>query len=1248
MSSGNTTSRIRTVSDTRALEALAKGRYSIVRTLGRGAMGVVYEAEDRERGLRVALKTVRAPSPELIYRLKQEFRALSDLAHPNLVALYDLTVGDRTCFFTMELVDGMDFLPWVRPGTAHAGASDATQVPLGEPQTLEVSGADADPVPRFDEARVRSAFSQLSAGLIELHATGRVHRDIKPTNVRVTPEGRVVLLDFGLVADVSLQNGASINGQVVGTVAYMSPEQALGEPGVGPPTDWYGVGAVLYEALTGRVPFEGPVLRVLGDKQVRDPTPPRELIPGIPIDLDLLCRDLLRREPAARATGEAVLRRLGVTSSSRERATSLHSLGAQSFSGRTVEMLELERLFSESRQGARLAIVSGAPGIGKTALLRAFAERVRTARSNTVILEGRCFERERVRYNALDGVVDRLSRLWAALPATEAGALVPADGGLLARLFPVLGRVPAIARLSGAKPPQGDAHALRRRAHEGLRGVLGQLAEDRPVLVLLDDLQWVDEDTISLLRDLLHDPDTLRVLLVLSARSEAATTLLELATAVGVSHVDVPLSPLDEKEARALARMQLGSSASRPIIERVVREGQGSPSFLTELVRYVQAVGEGALGDAPFDLDRALLARIELLGPTARQLLELLAISGPPLSTRTLAAALRTEPARLDLEVRRLRVNQLVLRQQEELLEVHSERIRETVLRDLSRKQRMDLHFALARALEETGTGDAESLARHWLAADDLERGLTHTRRAAEEALTKLDFDGAARHFRRILRQGTLGRDEETELRIRFGDALACAGRPIEAAEQLTAAASRVTPAQRLELERRAADELLHGGHLELGSELLDQLLAGCGLRVSRTRAEALRGILVRRAWLRMRGYGWRKRDASEISPRDLLRYDALSTAAMGLGLIDPPRGLECHLRALLLALGLGEPGRVTRSLALEAGFQASMGNIGRAGTTVKLAFAAAEESTDPTSLPWACLADALRIYFACDQFGTACERFRDCAQLFSQTGGAGWAVDTANHYHCFSLLYRGELTELAERVELLIAEADARGDLFASVNLRCRLAIRSLVRGQPERVETEVKRALERWLPEDQAYLVQHFYGLHPVCEAALYEGRPDDAIERIRSALPRMKQAFLLRMPIVALEMGYLEGRCWIARAQGLAPGRDQGAAIAAARRARRACGHGTMGQGLGLLLESAATRLSGQTGGAIALLRQALDPLERSGALLYANAARFILERVASESDDRGARWMRSQRVANPERLAAMLVPGWIDPG
>ena len=256
---------------------VAPRRFQIVRCLGYGGMGIVYEAIDRERGGRVALKRLRDAHPECLLRFKREFRCLAGRQHPNWVQAFELIEEDGHWFITMELVEGVDFLTWV------------------------LTGAGQRP---FIERRLRDGLRQLVRAVAALHDAGKVHRDVKPSNVLVTRSGRVVLLDFGLVAD--LYEDDFICAEGVGTPAYVAPEQMAAEP-PDRAADWYSVGVVLYHALTGALPFAGTASQILRRKAAEDPMRPRERAAGVPDDLEQLCVALLARDPAARPSGRELL-----------------------------------------------------------------------------------------------------------------------------------------------------------------------------------------------------------------------------------------------------------------------------------------------------------------------------------------------------------------------------------------------------------------------------------------------------------------------------------------------------------------------------------------------------------------------------------------------------------------------------------------------------------------------------------------------------------------------------------------------------------------------------------------------------------------------------------------------------------------------------------------------------------------------------------------------------------------------------
>jgi len=251
--------------------------YVIERRIGSGGMGVVYEGVDVERHRRVAIKQLPEVDADALLRFKGEFRVVADLSHPNLVTLYELISVDGSWMIVMELVRGDS----LRAFLTRAGEG------------------------RWDHTR--RVFAKLARAVAALHEARVLHLDIKPANVMVEPSGRVVLLDFGLAQVVPRAPSTERARRVAGTAEYLAPEQARGES-PRPASDWYAFGVVLYEMLTGQLPFDGPNAKAIFQAKIAaDGPPPSRIDPYIPADLDRLCQQLLARSPIERPTADAVL-----------------------------------------------------------------------------------------------------------------------------------------------------------------------------------------------------------------------------------------------------------------------------------------------------------------------------------------------------------------------------------------------------------------------------------------------------------------------------------------------------------------------------------------------------------------------------------------------------------------------------------------------------------------------------------------------------------------------------------------------------------------------------------------------------------------------------------------------------------------------------------------------------------------------------------------------------------------------------
>jgi len=465
---------------------LGEGRFVVGEMIGRGGMGAVYDVRDQQRGADLALKLLLDARPERLLAFKNEFRALRDLHHPNLVRLDELFVESDRWFFTMERVRGIPFVDHIRAG-----------------------GLDA--------SRLRAALLQLVRGLCALHDADMVHRDVKPSNTLVEADGRVVLLDFGLVGDAHSPDDVLLPG--AGTVAYMAPEQVQGTGGRS--ADWYSVGVMLYQSLTGALPFDGPPHQIIASKLAGPAPPPGALVANLPPDLERLCNDLLERDPERRPNGREILARIEERSLA---FTVPHSQRENPFVGRTRERAALRTALHEtSRAGATTVFIRGESGIGKTALLDAF---VGELEAPALAFAGRCCEREFVPFKALDGAIDALARYLDGLEAAALERLLPPGAAALARIFPVLRRACyRTGQVMDDAPPASSTHA-RSAAFRALQRLLGTLARRGPVVLAIDDLHWADGDSLRALEDLMQGPHPPPILLLLLARSEMASPRL--------------------------------------------------------------------------------------------------------------------------------------------------------------------------------------------------------------------------------------------------------------------------------------------------------------------------------------------------------------------------------------------------------------------------------------------------------------------------------------------------------------------------------------------------------------------------------------------------------------------------------------------------------------------------------------------------------------------------------------------------
>jgi predicted ATPase len=724
------------------LKQLALSRYEIRSVLGRGGAGVVYEAYDARDRTVVALKTIASPVADDLLRLKIEFRSLADLHHPNLVRYGELTSERGQWYFTMELIRGQNFVHYVRPATGFTLAHDVTrsEARLAVPAAHEheahglrvVSGASASRQP-FDEARLRAALPQLVSALSTLHASGRVHRDVKPSNVLVTEEGRVVLLDFGLVA-ASAQVDVLDADAIVGTPAFMAPEQVEGGS-VQAAADWYAVGVMLFASLTGSLPFDGETTAVLTAKTRREAPSPDERVLGLPRDLSELCVALLRRAPEERPRGDEIAHRLGQTASEPFPSNVRHPDAP--FVGREAEIRTLEGAFADVRAGAggRHVIVEGEPGIGKSALVQRFLGAIGP---DVLVLSGRCYEQEAVPFKGIDGIIDAISEHLVMLTDADARALLRGGFRYLAAVFPVLQRVPVIGGVVSSVREVADPAALREQAFGELERLLGELAREQPIVLFVDDLQWADRDSLDLLQRALVGAGAAPCLFIATLRAGADAAWEPNGLLTGA--IRISLHALSSTESRSLLDA-LVTTQSRGRIDResLVAEAHGHPLYLAELARSVRAGASPIAAKAK--LQDVLWDRIASLDDIDRRLMEMVAVAGAPVPYEVVAKAAGVDVGECQNRLGSLRAAHLLRvgrRGLERLIEPYHDRVREAILPRLgSVAARAEQHLRFGRTLLESTPQSALgarvfAIVQHLNAARDLLVDAAERRRVAE------------------------------------------------------------------------------------------------------------------------------------------------------------------------------------------------------------------------------------------------------------------------------------------------------------------------------------------------------------------------------------------------------------------------------------------------------------------------------------------------------------------------------------
>jgi eukaryotic-like serine/threonine-protein kinase len=1183
-------------------EPVIVGDYEVERLVGKGGMGQVFAARSQVSGRHVALKILHRSSARALLHLKREFRVLADVEHPNLVEFDELVVlADDQAFFTMELVAGRPFVAYARGRTRRGRPPNAV--------------------------RLRRVLTQLVAALEHLHANGFVHRDLKPSNVLVTDEGRVVVLDFGLVDQVT-NAGEITDDHVLGTPAYMAPEQAAHEP-AGPPADLYAVGVMLYECLCGVRPFVGNPNAVLIAKLEQPAPDPASLVPEADPELLALCRELLRSEPDERPSATELLERLHRTP--RAAAPALAS-----FVGRSRELASLDAALAElhTHNQPSITLVRGPPGQGKSRLLSRWLAGLDP---NALVLKGRCLERESVPYKGLDAAIDALSSDLRRLPDATLDALRPPHVAELARLFPVLGGIWTELETS----PEGLAPVERReRAVSSLRELLARLSRMHTIVLALDDFHWADLDSALILEQLVTEIGSPALALIVAFREPpepgpAVARLQSLEPSPRLARRELELGPLSPIAARELVAPLLRDEPE--LLARtdvVVRQAAGNPSHLLDLAH--------ARSEDDASLERLIARRILELDPAQRRLLALVALAGPiERSALELAGCVEADVDALVAE------GLLDIPTYEDWVEVARESIARFAIGEIDAEELPRYHVELARALAGVGASP-ELLAEHFMLGGQRERAFLHADQAASLAMDAMAFRRAADWLERCIAWLPSGDDvdeQRRQLERRLVAAYVNTGRLVDGARILlnhAEAAEVAEAAEATQLRIQAVEYLLKAGRMQDGLREAAVVLAAHGL------------ALPRRVTLFANLLGYRRRLARDLArleremvPREdpVIRARARVYGALTAGFLGHEALLTIYFLARWrhLALELGDRLACARAFAIDSVICTAMGQVELARALVERARDLADGDAN-----LACWFDATDVHTdanldnwrgALTTFDAALPRLeaRPEAQWERRfaSEGALWALAEAGRYrHAIALGRR--------RVQLGVELNDLKqiGDASAFVvwALACV--------GELDEADHVLAEVESRCGDSDESrYLFRDLFGDFARIRRRLRGRQPHEAAAIARRLSANMKidglwHVAAFRHAALAL-IACAELQLWL-RSPSF---RLRRRLKKISRQLSRASPHQ---RGNAAMIEATLSEVAGDTERANALLSEAAECFARSGAeaslaAVQIRRAQLVggdeAERLRAEAEE----YFRREAIRDPEDLVMVLAPG-----
>jgi tetratricopeptide (TPR) repeat protein len=765
--------------------SFADGRYQVRKLLGEGGKKKVYLAHDTllDRDIAFALIKTEKLDDSARKRITREARAMGKLGdHPHIVTVYDFGDHEGQPYMVLPLLPGGDVEGLIEKAPEH-------RLPLDK--AMDIAKA-------------------ICKGLEFAHSKGIVHRDLKPGNIWLSADGTAKLGDFGLAVAIDMSR-LTQSGMMVGTVAYMPPEQAMGGQ-ITAKADLYSLGAMLYEMVTGRPPFVGDdSVAIIGQHINTPPVSPTWHRADLPPALETLILQLLEKDPGKRPASAAdVLQALesidaGKLSKEAPREASAmteNPLYRRVFVGREPELKQLQSAFDGaiSGQGALMMVV-GEPGIGKTALCEQISTYTTLRGGKTLV--GHCYEEGSLSLPYLAFV----EALRSYVLSREIGDLREELGTGAADIARIVSEIRE--RLKVKPRPKGDPEEERYRLLQAVTGFLANAAAVQPLMVVLEDLHDADKGTLEMLTHVSRHLAGTRLLIVGTYRDVEVDRSHPLSAALAElrrvsTYGRVLLRGLNADEVRRMLESITREEIPWSLAEAVHRQTEGNPLFVQEVVRYLAEEGllsqkEGHLRptrDTPLEMSipeglRDVIGkRLSLLSRECNRLLSVAAVIGREFALDTLRAvadineealinALK-EAVQLSIIEERTQVGQVRYRFTHAFF-------RQTLYEELIAPQRLRLHQQVARALETQHASrlaeHAAELAEHFSQSTDpadLEKAVEYGGMAAKRATDVYAYGEAVRLLEQALKvQKVLNPDDKgniCDLLLDLGDALSLAG----------------------------------------------------------------------------------------------------------------------------------------------------------------------------------------------------------------------------------------------------------------------------------------------------------------------------------------------------------------------------------------------------------------------------------------------------------------------------------------